>query len=65
MIRNIPKVDPHGLYETKETAGALEVHKSTICRWHREGKLRGRIRKCNGHSVFSGEEIIRFWKSMI
>lgn len=65
MTNTIPNVDPKGLYGTVKAAEALQVHKTTICRWHKEGKLAGRYRRHNGYSVFTGEEIIRFWKSMM
>lgn len=65
MTNTQPNVDPKGLYGTNEAADALGVHNTTICRWHRQGILKGGHRRCNGHSVFSGEEIIRFWKSMM
>lgn len=63
MTAIIPNVEPKGWYELKEAAAALGVDKSTLCRYQQKGFIRCSHRKHNGRRIYSGSEIIRFWRS--
>lgn len=65
MIKVKPSVNPQGRYQISDTAGALEVHISTVDRWTRAGIMKCGIRRTNGRRVWTGEEIIRVWQTMM
>ncbi len=64
MINSLPSVDPKGVYELKAASESLEVSKSTLLRWTQQGFIRCSIRRSNKRKVWTGEAIIKFWKSM-
>ena len=63
MIQNKPNVAPEGRYELKQAAASLEIDRSTLLRYTYKGKIRCSIRKSNGRRIWTGAEIIRFWKA--
>lgn len=64
MIISKPNVDPDGLYNQKQTAEALHLNRHTIARYHRDGLIKFRVRRCGKELVTTGSEIIKCWKSM-
>lgn len=64
MTNILPPVDPKGNYELKAASEALCVSKSTLLRWTQQGFIRCSIRKSNKRKVWSGEALIKFWKSV-
>ena len=63
MTTNTPKVKPDDKYELRETAQLLGVHATTVLRWTRIGLLRCSIRRINGRRVWTGKEILSFWRA--
>lgn len=50
-------------YELKAAADILGVSKSTVLRWTRQGLLKCSIRRSNGRRVWTGAELLRFWRA--
>ena len=65
MTPKLPNVDKDARYTLAETASILEVSPSTIIRWTRAGKIQCRYRKVNHRPIWTGEEILRAWKSIV
>lgn len=63
MTQIQPNVFPEGRYELKQAAEALKIDRSTLLRYTHRGKIRCNIRKSNGRRVWTGAEIIRFWRA--
>ena len=63
MTRFQPDVVPEGRYELKEAAAALQIDRSTLLRQTYKGKIRCGIRRSNGRRVWTGAEIIRYWRA--
>lgn len=63
MTETMPKVDPKGRYELKAAAEALQLNRATLCRYRNEGLIKAERRISNGRTVYTGAEIIRFWKA--
>ncbi|MBO6083202.1 MAG: helix-turn-helix domain-containing protein [Bacteroidales bacterium] len=63
MRNTQPLIDPAAHLELREAALALDVHKSTVLRWTRTGKLRCGIKRLNGRKYWTGAELIRFWRA--
>lgn len=49
-------------YTVSEAAKLLGVHRSTIWRWVRNMKIRGRIRVVNNRQEFLGSELMKVFK---
>lgn len=65
MVADEPDVIPSARYTARETAQYLGVSPSTVRRWTRIGLMRCNYRRINRRPVWTGEEIIRAWKSII
>lgn len=65
MIYVKPEVELSAMYSLSETALKLQVSPSTIIRWTRAGLMRCQFRRINRRPVWSGEEIVKIWKTMI
>lgn len=63
MTETMPKVDPKGRYELKAAAEALELNRTTLCHYRKKGLIKAERRVTNGRAVYTGAEIIRFWKA--
>lgn len=63
MIETMPKVDPKGRYELKAAAEALQLNRATLCQYRNRGLIKAERRVTNGRAVYTGAEIIRFWKA--
>lgn len=62
MIKTQPNVSPSARYELREVAELLGVHKASILRWTKEGKMKSTARQVNSRKVWTGAEILRFWR---
>jgi len=62
MITTEPQVDPRGLYGLKDAAAALMVAPSTITRAVNLNTIECSIRRSNGRRVFTGQNIINYWR---
>ena len=62
MIQTTPNVTPTARYELREVAAILAVNKATVLRWTAQGKLIAVKRKLNNRRVWTGTEIMRFWR---
>lgn len=63
MVTNEPNVQYLERYSLAMTAKILGVSPSTIKRWTRAGKMKCSHRQINNRPTWSGEEILRVWKS--
>lgn len=58
-----PKIPKAGQFSIKETAEILGASRTTIWRWTKMGYLKAKYHRVNKRPFFTGDEIIRFWKS--
>ena len=65
MVNTTPNVNPDGRYELKAASEALGIDRTTLCRYRRDGLIKATVRRSNKRAIYSGAEIIRFWKSMM
>lgn len=63
MIKEKPNIDPTSRFELREVALILGAHKASILRWTRMGKLHCTQRRINNRRVWTGAEILRFWRT--
>lgn len=62
MNRTQPDVIPTARYELREVAHLLGVHKASVLRWTKQGKIKNTARQLNSRKVWTGAEILRFWR---
>lgn len=65
MVTYEPRVNLNGRYSTDEAAALLGVHRNTIIRYTKKGKLRFGIRRSTTRKYYTGAEILRFWKATL
>lgn len=57
-----PCIDPGKFYTVSEAAKILGVHRSTVWRWVKSLRLRGRTRLVNNRQEFLGSELEKLFK---
>lgn len=62
MTNEEPKVADAGRYTVTETCKALGVHRNTLRRWVRAGKIHCKFRRIDNRKVFEGKEIKKVWR---
>jgi len=60
-----PKVSDAGRYSVMETCAALEIHRNTLCKWTREGKIKCGIRRVTNRLFYTGAEIKKVWRMQL
>lgn len=66
MISSIPpKVDSKGLYNSKEAASLLGIHRNTLRRYVLMNRIRPKADMLSGRYFFAGSELTRFWNSRV
>ncbi len=59
---NTSGIDPKKYYTVSEAAKIVGVHRSTVWRWVKAMRLKGRTRVVNNRMVFLGSEIEKLFK---
>ena len=65
MVATEPRVSENGRYSLREACELLGVHKTTMIRWVKEGKIRYGIRRSNYRKFYLGRELVRFWRAQL
>ena len=65
MVSTEPNVSLTGRYTIDETAELLGIHRNTLCRYAKHGKIRFGIRRADSRKFFFGSEILRFWRAQV
>lgn len=65
MICHEPKAVLNSRYSIEEAAQLLKIHRNTLLRYAKEGKISFGIRRSSKRKFFLGSEIIRFWKAQL
>lgn len=55
-------IDPRRYYTVTEVAIIIGVHRSTVWRWVKALRLRGRTRKVNNRKEFLGSELLKLFQ---
>lgn len=63
MTSNEPKVSPTSRYNVSETCIILGIHRNTLRKYTRLGRIKSGRRKSTGQKFYLGSEIIKFWIS--
>lgn len=64
MANELPNVKPQGKYSVKATCQALGITRSTLLKYSKLGRIKGRASTYNGRTAYLGCDIISFWKKM-
>lgn len=67
MVNEEPTVSPTSQYSIGEAAKILGIHRNTLRKYTNTGPagIRCKFKKSNNRKVFTGFEIVKFWKSCI
>lgn len=57
-----PKVADNGRYTATETCKALGIHRDTLTRYRKSGRIKATYRKIDGRRVYTGSEIKKIWR---
>ena len=57
-----PKVADAGRYTMTETCKALGIHRNTLRRWLKAGKMKVKFRRIDNRKVIDGSEIKKAWR---
>lgn len=60
MVAVLPKIDPNGLFSPKQTMSILDIGKTSLYKYDKDGLLQHEIRPENGRRVYRGKNIIKF-----
>ena len=62
MTSTQPDVKLTSRYSRVETCKLLGIHRNTLSRYTKSGKIRFGIRASTGRKFYLGSEILRFWQ---
>ena len=60
-----PNIVMSSRYSIDETCAFLGVHRHTLRRYTKKGKIRCGFHRINGRKFYLGSEILRFWRSQL
>lgn len=60
-----PNVSLDGRYTVTQTCKALGIHRNTLARYTASHAIKCSYRKADHRKVYTGENIIRLWKSQL
>jgi len=63
MVIDEPQVSRNGRYNIEDTCRLLGIHRNTLMRYVKKGRICFGIRRSTTRKYFTGSEILRFWKS--
>ena len=64
MIAEQPNIIPTALYEVGAASKALRISYQTLYRYTKAGICKASLRKSNGRMVWSGNELIKCWRTV-
>ena len=64
MVAEEPKVAQRGKCTMAEASRRLGVHRNTLARYLKEGKIRCRFAKDTNRKYFSGDDLVRLWRAL-
>lgn len=64
MVDEEPRVAQRGKYTITEASRRLGVHRNTLARYLKEGKIRCRFSKETNRKYFSGDDLVRLWRAL-
>ena len=62
MTNEEPKVSDAGRYTRTETCKVLCIHRNTLRRMMKAGKIKVKFRRIDNRKVFEGSEIKKVWR---
>lgn len=65
MVTIEPKVVLNGRYTIDETCELLGLHRNTLTRYTKRGKIRFGIRRADSRRFYLGSEILKFWRAQL
>ena len=63
MVNEMPDIPKKAKFSVKETAKILNVSKTSLYRYIKDGFIKANVRMFNNRIYFTGGEIMRFWGS--
>lgn len=61
MTENEPNVKPTSRYSIVQTCSLLGIHRNSLRKYTKMGKINAGIRKSTGRRFYLGSEILKFW----
>lgn len=65
MVNEQPAVSPTGRYSVMETCKILGIHRNTLRKYTRQGRIRCGVRRVNARIFYTGSEILSVWMRQI
>ena len=65
MIDHEPNVKPNSRYSIDATCRHLGIHRNTLLKYTKAGRIRYGVRTVTLRKFYLGSEIIRFWKNQL
>jgi len=65
MTTEEPKVTEKGRYNVTETCAILGVHRNTLRRYTESGLIKAGFRRVSARKFYTGEDILKFWRSVL
>ncbi|MCM1320264.1 MAG: helix-turn-helix domain-containing protein [Muribaculaceae bacterium] len=63
MVTHPPEVGLSSRYTVTEASMALGIHRTTLLRYTKAGKIKAGWRSGTGRKFYTGREILRFWEA--
>ncbi len=60
-----PQVAPTGRYTVGQTCKHLGIHRNTLRKYTDAGYIKCSFRRETARKIYTGQEILRFWKSLL
>lgn len=65
MTEHEPIVKPNSRYSIEETCRHLGIHRNTLLKYTKLGRIRYGVRTVTLRKFYTGSEILRFWKAQL
>lgn len=65
MVTEQPKVQPNSRYTVTETCKLLGIHRNSLRKYTKAGRILAGVRKSTAKKFYLGSEITNFWKKQI
>ncbi|MCM1033016.1 helix-turn-helix domain-containing protein [Bacteroides caecimuris] len=65
MVTEQPNVQPNSRYTVTETCKLLGIHRNSLLKYTKSGRIKSGVRKSTAKKFYLGSEIISFWNKQI
>lgn len=65
MVNEQPNIKATSRFSIAETCGLLGIHRNTLRKYTKEGRIKAGVRKSTAKPFYLGSEILNFWTRQI